>query len=158
MRISDLIPKKAILPELKAKDKTSVVTELVRAVKAAGAGSSRFSVSEVTQAILEREKLGSTGIGRGVAVPHAKSKHLSKVIGALGRAKNGVPFDAIDGEPVDLFFLILSPENASEEYHQALQSVMTLLKKASFMGFLRNAKSVKDIEEILRDAEEPIKV
>jgi PTS system nitrogen regulatory IIA component len=158
MRVSDLIPKKAIVPELKAKDKKGVIAELVKAVKAAGGGGAKFSVSEVTHAILEREKLGSTGIGRGVAIPHAKSKHLTKVIGALGRAKQGLAFDAIDGEPVDLFFLILSPQNASEEYHQALQSVMLLLKKGSFMSFLRNAKGVKDMEEILRDAEEPIKV
>jgi len=158
MKVSDLIPKKAIVPDLKAKDKRGVVAELVKAVKGLQGASAKLSVADVTNAILERERLGSTGIGRGVAVPHAKSRQLGKVVGALGRSKSPIPFDAIDGEPVDLFFLILSPENASDEYHQALQSVMQVLKKGSILSFLRNAKGTRDIEEILRDAEEPIKV
>jgi len=154
MKLSDLISKKVIIPELKAKDKKGVIAELVKVFKAG----TKLPVADVTSAILEREKLGSTGIGRGVAVPHAKSKHLAKVVAALGRAKKPIPFDAIDGEPVDLFFLILSPEDASDEYHQALQSVMQVLKKGSILNFLRGAKGIKDMEEILRDAEEPIKV
>lgn len=157
MKIAEFIPKKAIVTDLKAKDKKGAIQELVKAVKGTGAGS-KIVVAEVTQAILEREKLGSTGIGRGVAVPHAKSARVSKLVGALGRAKKPVPFDAIDGAGVDIFFLILSPPEAGEEYHKALTSIMQLVKKNTFLDFLRNGKGLKDLEEILKDAEEPIKV
>jgi mannitol/fructose-specific phosphotransferase system IIA component (Ntr-type) len=157
MKVLDFISRKAIAADLKAKDKKGAVTELVKAIKSCS-GCGRVSVAELTNAILEREKLGSTGIGRGVAVPHAKSRGITKVMGAFGRSKKGIPFDSIDGEPVHLVFLILSPLDASDRYHKALQSIMHLVKKNSFLNFLHNAKGVKDLEEVLRDAEEPVKV
>lgn len=157
MKLTDFISRKTIVPELKAKDKKGAIVELVRAVKSTAAGQ-KIAVSEVTQAILEREKLGSTGIGRGIAVPHAKCRQIGKVVGALGRSRQGISFDAIDGEPVHLLFLILSPPNAAERYHRALQTVMHAVKKNSFCNFLRKAKALKELEEVLRDAEEPIQV
>src|SRR6185369_2135782 len=97
---------------------------------------------------------GSTGIGGGVGVPHAKLEGVKNVIGAFGRASSPFDFNAVDGQPVNLIFLIIAPPSKNEAYLKALQKVMSALKKPNFVKFLRGAKTVRDIEEIFREVEE----
>lgn len=156
MKLTDFIARKAIVADMKAKDKKAAVTALVKAVKASGM--SRVPVTDVVNAILERERMGSTGIGGGVAIPHAKTNLVTRVVGAFGRCKEGVPFDAVDGEKVTLLFLILAPENDGSGYQQALQAVSKAIKRPNFVSFLRQVKTAKDIEDVFKEAEEAIAV
>ena len=153
MKLTEFISKKAIIPVLKATDKKGAIQELVQAARKAYEGE-KFVVTSIVDAIVQREKLGSTGIGGGVGVPHAKLEGIKNVIGAFGRASVPMDFAAVDGEKVSLIFLILSPPAKSEAYLKALQKVMSSLKKPNFVKFLKSAKTSKDIEEIFREVEE----
>ncbi len=157
MKFTDFIPRKAIVPGLKANNKKAVVLELVTALKKAMDGE-KFAVTDVADAILERERVGSTGLGAGVAVPHAKLDTVKGVIGAFGRCPSGVDFNSVDGEPVSLVFLIVSPPQKNEEYLQALQKTMRAIKQPHWCKFLRAAKTAKEIEDICRESEEVAKV
>ncbi len=157
--MTEIVHRKAIIPTVKAKDKKGVVTELVKSVKTAY-GLTKLSVTDVANAVLEREKVGSTGIGRGVALPHAKTSLVNKLVGAFGRSPAGIPFDAVDGEPVYLVFLILAPDKKEylEAYHKSIQLIMEGIRTGNFCSFLRGAKTAKDLEEVFKDSEELIKV
>ena len=157
MKLTDFIPRKGIAPTLKGKDKRGVIQELVQTIKKAYAPH-KFNTTEIVNAIMEREKLGSTGLGGGVAVPHAKLSNIKTVHGALGRCPKGIDFNAVDGEPVSLVFLILSPSDKPDSYLQALQKTMQAIKRPNFCKFLRNAKTVRDIEDIFKEVEEPARV
>ncbi len=154
MKLTDFIPRKAIVPHLKSKDKKGVVQELVQAARKGHEGE-KFVVAEIVDAILQREKMGSTGVGGGVGIPHAKLEGIRNVIGAFGRTSTGIDFSAVDGEQVHVVFLILSPPSKNDAYLQALQKVMGAIKRPHFLKFLRSAKNPKDIEEIFREVEEP---
>ena len=153
MKLTELISKKAILPVLKAGDKKAAIQELVQAARKAYEGE-KFVVSEIVDAIVQREKIGSTGIGGGVGVPHAKLEGIKNVIGAFGRAPAPFDFSAVDGQPVNLIFLIIAPPSKNEAYLKALQKVMSALKRPNFVKFLRTAKTAGDITDIFREAEE----
>jgi len=153
VKLTEFIPKKAILPVLKAKDKKGAIQELVQAARKAF-DNERFVVADIVDAIVQREKIGSTGIGGGVGVPHAKLDGIKNVIGAFGRVAPPIDFSAVDGEPVSLIFLILSPPAKGEAYLKALQKIMTALKRPNFVKFLKGAKTNGDIVEIFREIEE----
>jgi mannitol/fructose-specific phosphotransferase system IIA component (Ntr-type) len=153
VKLTELISKKAILPTLKASDKKGAIQELVQAARKAYEGE-RFVVGDVVDAIVAREKVGSTGIGGGVGVPHAKLDGVKNVIGAFGRAAAPFDFNAVDGQPVNLIFLIIAPPSKNDAYLKALQKVMSALKRPNFVKFLRSAKTARDIEEIFREVEE----
>jgi mannitol/fructose-specific phosphotransferase system IIA component (Ntr-type) len=153
VKLTEFIPKKAIIPVLKAKDKKGAIQELVQAARKAF-DNERFVVADIVEAIVQREKIGSTGIGGGVGVPHAKLDGIKNVIGAFGRVAAPIDFSAVDGEPVTLIFLILSPPSKGEAYLKALQKVMTALKKPNFIKFLKGAKTSGDIAEIFKEVEE----
>ena len=153
MRLTDFIPRKAILPELKATEKKGAIQELVQAARKANEGE-KFVVTEIVDAIVAREKIGTTGVGGGVGIPHAKLEGVKGVIGAFGRSEGGLDFSAVDRDRVHLLFLILSPPTRSEEYQKALQCIIHALKRPNFVKFLRGAKTAKAIDEIFREAEE----
>jgi len=153
VKLTEFIHKKAIIPTLKATDKKGAIQELVQAARKAYDGE-RFVVADIVDGVVQREKLGSTGIGGGVGVPHAKLDGVKNVIGAFGRAATPFDFNAVDGQPVNLIFLIISPPSKNDAYLKALQKVMSALKKPNFVKFLRGAKTVRDIEEIFREVEE----
>ena len=157
MKLTDLIPRKAIIPELKAKDKKAAIHELVQVIRKAHDGE-KFKVEEVVDAIVAREKTGSTGIGGGVGIPHAKVDGVKDVVGAFGRLHPGLDWSAVDGEPVQLVFVILAPPAKGDLYLQTLRKVMTALKKPNFVKFLKQVKTVKDIEEVFKEVEEPAPV
>ena len=157
MKLTDLIPRKAIIPELKAKDKKGAIQELVQAVRKAHEGE-KFNVADIVDAIIAREKTGSTGIGEGVGIPHAKVEGVKDVVGAFGRVNPGIDFTSVDGQPVNLIFLILAPPSQNDAYLQILRKVMAALKKPNFVKFLKQVKAVKDIEDVFREVEEPAPV
>ena len=157
MKLTDLIPRKAIIPELKAKDKKSAIQELVQAIRKAHEGE-KFNVNDIVDAIVAREKTGSTGIGSGVGIPHAKVEGVKDVVGAFGRVQPGLDFNAVDGEPVQLVFVILAPPSQGDAYLQILRKIMGAIKKPNFVKFLKSVKTAKDIEEVFREVEEPAAV
>ena len=157
MKLTDLIPRKAIIPDLKAKDKKGAIQELVQACRKAHENE-KFNVADIVDAIIAREKTGSTGIGEGVGIPPAKVDGVKDVIGAFGRVQPGNDFTSVDGQPVQLIFLILAPPSQNDADLQILRKVMAALKKPNFVKFLKQVKAVKDIEEVFREVEEPAPV
>ncbi len=144
MRISDFLRDKAISVSLKATDKPGVVRELVQLLVKAGevkpTDADRF-----VEVLLAREALGSTGIGQGVGIPHGKSNCVSELVGAFGIAPRGVNFDALDGEPVYIFFLLVAPEDAAGPHLKALARISRLLKDKFFRDNLREAKDERTV-------------
>jgi PTS system nitrogen regulatory IIA component len=154
MRMSDLFSKKAVVLDLEASDRKGALRELVEAAKSAY-GIARLPVADVVDAIVAREKIGSTGLGRGVAIPHTKCETVKTVVGAFGRSTKGLEFNAVDGEPVYLLFLILATPAKEEEYVEARRCVAKAVLRPHFIKFARNAKNVKDLEVLFAEADEP---
>ncbi|MCZ7645197.1 MAG: PTS sugar transporter subunit IIA [Planctomycetota bacterium] len=153
MKLSDIIPDGGIGDELQATEKEAVIRELVDLLVKAGRVDGEAS-KKVIKALMDREELGSTGIGSGVAVPHAKHDSISDLVCAFGRSKKGVNFDALDGEPVFVFFLLLSSKGASGSHLEALAFISRLVRDEKFVKFLRDAKDAKDIRDVLNEADQ----
>ena len=154
MKLFDVIPRKSILLQLKARDKKSALQELVKALRAQPGGE-RLAAGDVVDRLMARERTGSTGIGQGVAVPHAKLDSLkSNVLGVFGRVDPGIDFDAIDGEPVQIIFLILMPAKNPEPYLSVLRKISQAVRMPNVVRFLKAAKTVREIEEVFREVEE----
>jgi len=127
VRISDILAATNVLGELTSRDREGVLRELATHLTAQTPGLG-LKADEVLRALMAREKLGSTGVGDGVAIPHAKMPGLTHVVACLGRAPAGIDFDAIDHRPVTLFFLLLAPESSAGVHLKALARVARLLK------------------------------
>ncbi|HUW56312.1 MAG TPA: PTS sugar transporter subunit IIA [Planctomycetota bacterium] len=153
MRLLDLVVAGAMTAELTAVEKEDVIAELVDGLVAAGQLSKRVAKS-VTKAILDREALGSTGIGGGIAVPHAKHPSVKNIVGNLGRSRKGVNFAAIDGEPVYLVFLLVSPPDQPGPHLKALERISVVLRDENFSRFLRRAKDRDELVSLLAEADE----
>jgi mannitol/fructose-specific phosphotransferase system IIA component (Ntr-type) len=110
-------------------------------------------LESITRAIMKREELGSTGIGRGVAVPHTKHPSVSQLLGTVAVSQPGVDFDSLDGEKVQLFFLLISPPDRPGEHLRALENISRQLRNDSFCKFLKQAKSADDIWQLLVEAD-----
>ncbi|NEX19161.1 PTS transporter subunit EIIA [Thiorhodococcus mannitoliphagus] len=110
----------------------------------------RIQAETVFERLLERERLGSTGLGHGIALPHARLKDVTQVLGAFVQTSKGVDYDAADGEPVDLAFALLVPEEANEEHLQLLAHLASLFSKAGIRSRLREAASAADLLEVLK--------
>ena len=152
MRTSDFVVREAIIPDLKARDKEGVIREMVESLRATGHLKAGAEES-IVQAILKRERLGSTGIGRGVAIPHTKHESVERLIGAVAVSKEGVPFESLDGEPVHIFIMLISPQDRPSEHLRALENVSKCLRDDGFCRFLRQAKTREEIWELLTDSE-----
>ncbi len=145
MEIDDLIGPASIFPALKAKSKRQILQEL--AAQAADlTGVSERSIFEV---IMERERLGTTGVGQGVAIPHGKLAGIDKVYGLFARTVEPVDFEAMDDAPVDLFFLLLAPENAGAEHLKALARVSRLFRDKVLCDKLRGAAGADALRALL---------
>jgi len=129
MNISDALRETCVMTDLKGETKEEVLTELVSALKEMGLIE---NVEEAVKVILEREKLGSTGIGDGVAIPHGKMKNLQHVLCAFGRSAKGVAFGAVDGQPVHIFFLLLAPVESTGLHLKMLSRISRIVRDASF--------------------------
>jgi len=153
MRMMDFLNEKAITCNLKSKDKNSVVQELVELLISAGSVKEKDS-AKLMQILLEREALGSTGIGHGVAIPHGKSNCVSRLVSAFGVSREGMAFDALDGEEVRIFFLLVAPEDSAGPHLKALARISRLLKDKHFRETLINAKDASSLVKLIRDEDE----
>ena len=153
MRLCDIISEKAVLTDLAATDKDGVIRELVDVLVKSGSVT-ETARKKVVAALMAREELGSTGIGQGIAVPHAKHESVEGLVGAFGRSKAGIEFDALDGEPVHLVFLLLSNRNASGSHLEALAHISRILRDDVFCRFLRRADTRDQALDLLREADE----
>ena len=152
MKFADFVCREAILAELAAVDKEGAIREMVQALCKAGKVEPSELESIVT-AILKREDLGSTGIGRGVAVPHTKHSSVERLVGAVAVSPAGVDFTSLDGEVVHLFFLLVSPLDRPGDHLRALENISRQLRDDTFCRFLKQAKSAADIQLLLDEAD-----
>lgn len=152
MKLKEFIVAEAIVPELQSADRDGVIRELVTSLAAAG-GVAAEAVDEVVAALVKREQNGSTGFGKGVAVPHVKHPKVSRMVGALGRSVGGVDFAALDHQPVYSVVLLLSPENQPQQHLQAMNIVFSNLQKDTFRRFLRGSATREAIVELLDEAD-----
>ena len=153
MKLSDFVVREAIVVDLQAKGKEDAIREIVRSLSQAGR-LPEADLESVSRAILGREELGSTGIGQGVAVPHTRHPTVNRLIGTVALSRSGVDFAALDGEPVDIFFLLISPPNQPGDHLRALENISRHLKDERFVSFLRRAKSRENVVELLEEADQ----
>lgn len=152
MKFADFIRVQAIKADLAAHDKEGVIRELVTGL----VESNDISADEqesIVKAIMKREELGTTGIGRGVAVPHTKHPSVDRLIGTVGVSAEGVDFDSLDGEDVQLFFLLVSPSGRPGHHLRALERISRQLRDDTFARFLKQAKTVEDVQQLLEEAD-----
>lgn len=153
MKLTDFVVKEAIIPELKSKDRDEVIRELVAGLVAAKALTEKDSEA-IVKAIIDREKHGSTGFGKGVAVPHVKHTAVKKRVAAIGRSTVGVDFAALDQAPVYSIVLLLSPLNSPDGHLQAMENIFRNLQEDRFRRFLRQAGTRQEIIELLDEADQ----
>lgn len=153
MKISDLLEPAAIAPDLKSTGKLEILTELAATLVKVERG---LGHDEILRVLLERERLGSTGIGDGVAIPHGKLKQLDRLLIAFGRHRQGVDFDSMDGKPAHLFFLLVAPEESVGIHLKALARISKLLKSPGVRQRLVAAGGAEDILAIITEEEEKI--
>ena len=153
MKLKDFIVSESIVPELKATDRDGVLHELVGSLAAAGA-LPKAAVDEVVAALIKREQNGSTGFGKGVAVPHAKHPSVKKMAGTIGRSVAGIDFAALDHQPVFSVVLLLSPDSQPQQHLQAMNIVFSNLQKDMFRRFLRQSSTREAIVDLLDEADQ----
>ena len=145
MKILDVLDKEAILIDLKSTDKIGILNELVEpAARITG-----IDHQDMVQVLMERERLGSTGIGGGIGIPHGKLKDLEKLVLGFGLSRQGVDFESMDGLPTHLFFLLITPEHSTDLHLKLLARVSRLLKKEPLKEMLMKATSAEDIINII---------
>jgi mannitol/fructose-specific phosphotransferase system IIA component (Ntr-type) len=153
MKLKDFIVSDAIIPQLAATNRDGVLRELVTSLATAGALPAD-AVDEVVAALVKREQNGSTGFGKGVAVPHVKHAKVKQMSGTLGRSVQGVDFAALDHQPVYSIVLLLSPENQPQQHLQAMNIVFSNLQKDTFRRFLRQSDTREAIADLLDEADQ----
>lgn len=150
MKIQDVLHKEAIIFDLKALDKKGVLEELVEPVARIAGVKHDYLV----RVLMERESLGSTGIGEGVGIPHGKLKDIDSLILGFGLSRKGVDFEAMDGQPTHIFFLLVTPENSTGLHLKMLAQISRILKNEYFKQRLLNASDIDEIYTIIKDEEE----
>ncbi|WP_428940671.1 PTS sugar transporter subunit IIA [Fontivita pretiosa] len=153
MKLKEFIVTEAIVPELKASDRDGAIRELVESLSQAGALPASV-IDEVVAALVKREQNGSTGFGKGVAVPHVKHPKIRKMVGTIGRSSSGIDFAALDHQPVYSIVLLLSPENQPQQHLQAMNIIFSNLQKDMFRRFLRQSTTRQAISDLLDEADQ----
>lgn len=153
MNLLDILSPESTIVDLKGESKEDIITELVNSLAVGDAITDR---DQVLQAVLDREKIMSTGIGDGIAIPHGKSAAVTELVAAMGTQRRGVDFDALDGEPAFVFFLLVSPANVSGPHIKALARISRLLKNDEFKKKLIEADSAEEIIATIEAAERDI--
>ena len=152
MKFSDFVVTDAIRSDVDADTKPGVIREMAETLVEAG----RIAPTElegIVKAIMKREDLGSTGIGRGVAVPHTKHPSVDRLVGTVAVSRKGVDFESLDGEPVHLFFLLVSPPDRPGDHLRALENISRQLRDESFCRLLKAAKGPVEIQHLLEEAD-----
>ena len=148
MKILDILDKECIIPELRSRTKEEVLEELTGALLSCKANLDKEALVEV---LLERERLGSTGIGDGIAIPHGKVQDLDELVLSFGRSTQGIEFDSMDGRPTHLFFLLIAPENSAGIHLRALAKISRLLKSSHFRQRLLEAETEEELFEVIQE-------
>jgi nitrogen PTS system EIIA component len=151
MKILDILAMDSIVPELKGKTKKQVLEELIDAVKRNKPQVDRDMLMKV---LMERERLWSTGIGDGIAIPHGKLKDIDQLVLSFGRSTEGIDFESMDGKPVHLFFLLVAPESCSGVHLRALAKIARLLKNGTVRKRLGKVDNREDIFSIIQQEDE----
>lgn len=152
MQLSEIFVKQNIIPALKAKDKKGVLEELAESIV-----NQEHSIEKnaLVKVLMEREKLGTTGIGDGVAIPHGKLGNIDQPLISFGRSKDGLDFDSMDGQPSFLFFLLVAPDNSSGVHLQVLAKIAKILKNNDFRNELMAASDTEELyQTIIRTEQE----
>ena len=152
MKFADFVCREAIRANLQTHEKENVIREMTQALLQAGE-ILEDEFEGIVKAILKREELGSTGIGRGVAVPHTKHPGVEHLVGTVAISQDGVDFDSLDGETVQLFFLLVSPPDRPGDHLRALENISHQLRDENFCRFLRQAKTTEEILQLLDEAD-----
>jgi len=147
MKIMDFLDRDAIIVDLKSTDKKSTIIELVDVLKVT---KKIRKTNEIVNAIWEREKLGSTGIGQGIAIPHGKIDILQEQIGVLGLSRRGIDFNSLDGEPANIIFLLVGPIELAEQHLKALSRISRLLKDKFLRQAIRDTLTKEEIVKIIQ--------
>jgi PTS system nitrogen regulatory IIA component len=148
MKILDIVSSESVIAELRSRTKQDVLRELAERVERTMPS---MKAEILTSVLLDRETLGSTGIGEGIAIPHGKAPQINRLVAAFGRSIQGVPFDSMDDKPVHLVFLIVAPPDLAGMHLKALARISRLLKDAAFRQRLMGAAGAEELEKIFRD-------
>jgi len=151
MKLPEIIEENNVIPELRAKDKKGVLEELAEAISRHEPSIDKGTLVKV---LVERERLGSTGIGDGVAIPHGKMNGVSRPIISFGRSKQGLDFDSMDGQPAHLFFLLIAPEDSSSVHLQVLAKIAKILKNRDFRKKLMEPGTKKELYQTIVQTDE----
>lgn len=150
MKILDVLHKETIIADMKSRTKIEVLGELVEPV----ARLTAVDRDELVNVLLERERLGSTGIGGGIGIPHGKAKHLDNLIVGIGLSRKGVDFESLDGQPTRIFFLLVTPENSTGLHLKLLARISRILKNEEFKQRLLQANNSSEIYSIIKEEDE----
>ncbi|MBW1763266.1 MAG: PTS sugar transporter subunit IIA [Deltaproteobacteria bacterium] len=151
MKLSEILHLDNIIPDLKSGDKKKVLEELASVISATYP---YVGMDSLVRVLLERERLGSTGIGDGVAIPHGKFHGVNEPVISFGRSLKGVDFDSMDGQPVNIFFLLVAPENSASIHLKALARIARILKNAAFRKLLMEANTKEDLYQTIIQSDE----
>ena len=152
MKFGEFVSPEAIRANLAAEDKEGAIREMISALLEANKIPAA-EVESIVKAILKREELGSTGIGRGVAVPHTKHPSVQRLVGTVAVSAEGIDFNSLDGEKVQLFFLLISPPDRPGDHLRALENISRQLRDDTFCKFLKQATTAGDIRQLLDEAD-----
>jgi len=150
MKILDVLDEGSVIADLKGRSKPEVLEELAAPV----ARLANEELRDVVEVLLERERLGSTGIGGGIGIPHGKLKRLDRMVIGFGLSRKGVDFDSLDGEPTRIFFLLMAPESSTGLHLKLLARISRILKNEPFKERLLQAKSAEEITAIIKEEDE----
>jgi PTS system nitrogen regulatory IIA component len=150
MQILDFLSVENVKMSMESKNKKDVIKELAELLVKSGKVKDK---KKIVQILMEREELGSTGIGQGIAIPHGKSDTVSDLAAAFGLSQEGISFDALDGEAVNIFFLLVAPEGAAGAHLKALARISSLLKDKYFRKSLLSAKTPEEVIKIIQEEE-----
>ena len=151
MKLTDVLKKESIIPNLTSRNKAELLRELSEHLTSVY---TNINTERVFNVLLEREKLCSTAVDEGVAIPHGKLSGISSIIAAFGRSKEGIDFDSLDGNPTHLFILLLAPENSAGMHIKLLAKISRIFKIRSVRSQLMDAKSRDEIYEIITEEDD----
>ncbi len=150
MKICDVLQKETILADLKARTKKGILEELVAPISKIA----NVNPEDLVKVLMEREQLGSTGIGGGIGIPHGKMKDIDALILGFGLSRKGVDFESLDGQPTHIFFLLMTPENSTGLHLKLLAAISRILKNDLFKARLLKASSSDEIFDIINEEDE----
>lgn len=146
MQVFDILTRERVVCGIKARSKKAILEALAHLIASPAA---ELGSAEVFNSLLSRERLGSTGLGHGVAIPHGRINHGSRTYGAFARTEEGIDFDALDNQPVDLFFSLLVPDKATDQHLQILAQLAEMFSDDEFLARLRASRSHDELFELL---------